>query len=159
MWKKFDEIWLTFWMLSGAKTCKYCRSRQELSNEYLVFTCKIRLRYSRERASRRLPKISQTLKKSWVHCASCSQRLLVRGFANLWKEHRVLGCHSLFPRKAVICSTRRTRICICTGRFGMGIGVRLKRGLASLAATMSTFAQRFNELMSLCTARSQLWSI
>ena len=28
----------------GAKVCKSCRSRQELSNEYLVFTCKIRLR-------------------------------------------------------------------------------------------------------------------
>ena len=38
-------------MLSGAKACKSCRSRQELSNEYLVFTCKIRLRFSRERAS------------------------------------------------------------------------------------------------------------
>ena len=38
-------------MLSGAKACKSCRSCQEFSNEYLVFTCKIRLRYSRERAS------------------------------------------------------------------------------------------------------------
>ena len=36
--------------LSGAKASKSCRSRQELSNEYLVFTCKIWLRYSRERA-------------------------------------------------------------------------------------------------------------
>ena len=27
-----------------------CRSRRELSNEYLLFTCKIWLRYSRERA-------------------------------------------------------------------------------------------------------------
>ena len=32
----FDEIWLKFWMLSGAKACTSCRSRQELSNEYLL---------------------------------------------------------------------------------------------------------------------------
>ena len=50
-------------MLSGAKACQSCRSRQELSNEYLVFTCKIRLRYSRERASQSLPKIRQKLEK------------------------------------------------------------------------------------------------
>ena len=50
-------------MLSGAKACKSCRSRQELSNEYLVFTCKIWRRYSRERASQSLQKISQKLEK------------------------------------------------------------------------------------------------
>ena len=43
----------------GAKACKSCRSRQELSNEYFVFTYKMWLRYSRERASQSLPKISQ----------------------------------------------------------------------------------------------------
>ena len=32
----FDEILLKYWVLSGAKACKSCRSRQELSNEYLV---------------------------------------------------------------------------------------------------------------------------
>ena len=58
----------------GAEVCKFCRSRQELSpfepdsysNEYLlpVFTCKIWRRYSRERASQSLPKISQELEKS-----------------------------------------------------------------------------------------------
>ena len=37
--------------LSGAKVCNYCRSHQELSNECLVFRCKERRRYSRERAS------------------------------------------------------------------------------------------------------------
>ena len=31
--KKIREI---VWDLSGAKVCKYCRSRQELSNEYLL---------------------------------------------------------------------------------------------------------------------------
>ena len=31
-----DEIWLKFWDLSGAEVCKSCRSRQELSNEYLL---------------------------------------------------------------------------------------------------------------------------
>ena len=59
--KKFDEIWLIFWMLSGAEVCKSCRSRQELSNEYLVFTCNISRRYSREQASQSLPNISQKL--------------------------------------------------------------------------------------------------
>ena len=33
---KFDEKTLKYWSLSGAKACKSCRSRQELSNEYLV---------------------------------------------------------------------------------------------------------------------------
>ena len=32
--KKFDDIWLNFWMLSGAKACKYCRSRQTFSHIY-----------------------------------------------------------------------------------------------------------------------------
>ena len=34
----------------GARGCKSDRSRQELSNEYLVFTYRNRRRYSRERA-------------------------------------------------------------------------------------------------------------
>ena len=34
--KKFDEILLKYWGLSGAKARKSCRSRQELSNEYLL---------------------------------------------------------------------------------------------------------------------------
>ena len=34
--KKFDEILLKYWRLSGAKACKSCRSPQELSNEYDV---------------------------------------------------------------------------------------------------------------------------
>ena len=38
----------------GAKVCRSCRSRQKLSHEYLVFTCKNRLRYIRERASQSL---------------------------------------------------------------------------------------------------------
>ena len=40
----------------GAKMCKSCRSRQELSDEYVLFSCKKLLRYSRERASQSLPK-------------------------------------------------------------------------------------------------------
>ena len=34
--KKFDENFLKYWGLSGAKACKSCRSRHELSNEYLL---------------------------------------------------------------------------------------------------------------------------
>ena len=34
--KNVDDFWLKFWDLSGAKVCKSCRSRQELSNEYLL---------------------------------------------------------------------------------------------------------------------------
>ena len=54
-------------MLSVAKLCKSCRSRQELSNEYLLFTMsciylQIRHRYSRERASQSLPKITSSQK-------------------------------------------------------------------------------------------------
>ena len=36
--KKFDDFFLKYWGLSGAKACKSCRSRQELSNEYLFAT-------------------------------------------------------------------------------------------------------------------------
>ena len=43
--------------------CEPCRSRQELSNVYLVFACKNRLRHSRERASQSLLKISQQFEK------------------------------------------------------------------------------------------------
>ena len=34
--KNVDDFGLKFWDLSGAKVCKSCRSRQELSNEYLL---------------------------------------------------------------------------------------------------------------------------
>ena len=34
--KKFDENFLKYWGLSGAKACKSCRSLQELSNEYFL---------------------------------------------------------------------------------------------------------------------------
>ena len=34
--KKFDENFLKYWGLSGAKACTSCRSRQELSNEYFL---------------------------------------------------------------------------------------------------------------------------
>ena len=34
--KNVDDFWLNFLDLSGAKMCKYYRSRQELSNEYLL---------------------------------------------------------------------------------------------------------------------------
>ena len=33
---KFDENFLKYCGLSGAKACKSCRSRQELSNEYFL---------------------------------------------------------------------------------------------------------------------------
>ena len=35
--KRFDEILLKHRGLRGAKTCKSCRSRQELSNEYKYY--------------------------------------------------------------------------------------------------------------------------
>ena len=35
---------------NGAKECTSCRYRKMLKHEYLVFTCKGRRRYSRERA-------------------------------------------------------------------------------------------------------------
>ena len=47
----FDEILLKFCDRRGAKGCKSDRSHQELSNEYLIFTCKNRRRYNRERTS------------------------------------------------------------------------------------------------------------
>ena len=34
--KNVDDFWLKFSDLSGAKICKSCRSRHELSNEYLL---------------------------------------------------------------------------------------------------------------------------
>ena len=43
--------------------CKSCRSRQELSNEYLLSTCKLWRRFSRGWASQSLPNISHKLEK------------------------------------------------------------------------------------------------
>ena len=65
-----EALFMVFQLDSrGAKACKSCTSRQELSNGYFLFSCKIRLRYSRERASQSLPKISQKLEerleKTW----------------------------------------------------------------------------------------------
>ena len=34
--RNVDDFWLKFWDLSGAKICKSCISRHELSNEYLL---------------------------------------------------------------------------------------------------------------------------
>ena len=48
-WRFLSEI---LRLNSGAEVCKSCRSRQELSNEYLL--AKNRRRYSRERASQSL---------------------------------------------------------------------------------------------------------
>ena len=45
---------LKYWGLRGAKPCKSCRSFTKFSNEYLLFACKNRRRYSRERAPRSL---------------------------------------------------------------------------------------------------------
>ena len=68
--KNVDDFWLEFWDLSGAKVCKSCRSRQELSNEYLLakigglldLACLLAClrRYSRERAS-------QSLEENSIH--------------------------------------------------------------------------------------------
>ena len=39
MKKKFNETFLKYWGVSNTKTCKSCRSRQELSNEYFLAKC------------------------------------------------------------------------------------------------------------------------
>ena len=44
--------------MQDLQVCKSCRSRQELSHEYLLFTCKIWYRYSRERHSQSLEVLS-----------------------------------------------------------------------------------------------------
>ena len=57
-WRCPEALFMVFQLDSqGAKVCKSCRSRQELSNGYLLFTCKIWLRYSRGGASESLPKV------------------------------------------------------------------------------------------------------
>ena len=56
--KTFDEKILKYWGLSGAKACKSCRSRQELSNEYLL--AKIRF----DTAENESLKVCQTFAKS-----------------------------------------------------------------------------------------------
>ena len=67
------------------KTRKSCRSRQELSYEYLLFSCKKWLRYSRERAVRSLlisptnqPSLGHTYRSgNVVHNLVCDLRLSV----------------------------------------------------------------------------------
>ena len=62
----FDELLMKYRGLSGAKACKYRRSRQEVSNEYLVAKFGVRMqllaclrRYSRERVLESLQNGSQ----------------------------------------------------------------------------------------------------
>ena len=43
------------WTPKAVQRSALCRSRRELSNAYLVFTCKMWLRYTRERALQSLP--------------------------------------------------------------------------------------------------------
>ena len=50
--KKFNEFLRVFWIRSGAKVCKSCRSWKMLKKR--VFGCKNRLRYRRERALKSL---------------------------------------------------------------------------------------------------------
>ena len=52
--KKWDDFLLKFSGRSSANIYTSCKSGQELSHEYLLFTCKHWLRYSRERASQNL---------------------------------------------------------------------------------------------------------
>ena len=60
---------LKFWGLGGAQVCKSCRSRQELSHEYVVLTSKNRRRHSREGASQRLEVIQ------FIHSFASSLRV------------------------------------------------------------------------------------
>ena len=56
---------------------KSCRSRQELSNEYLLFTCKIRLRYS----SFRTPPVPSVFEDSPVYQPASQPRTSLSKFA------------------------------------------------------------------------------
>ena len=99
----------------GVKACKSCRSRQELSNE--LFTCKIRLRYSRERASQRLPEISQKVRLRLRNNIGIWVLLILRftifyGFfpdaADLWMPKRATPNKPAAPKWAVKPAPRRT---------------------------------------------------
>ena len=57
------ERWFFYWIQKVQKYVHLGISRQELSNAYLLIACKFWRRYSRERASQSLPKISQKLEK------------------------------------------------------------------------------------------------
>ena len=61
-----EKVWRDLAEILNAERCakkagQSCSSREELSNEYLVFTCKNQRRYSRKQASQSLSKISQKL--------------------------------------------------------------------------------------------------
>ena len=113
--KRFPEIF-RFWIQSGAifmvilldskcaKACESCRSCQELSNEYLVFSCKNRRRYSRDRASQSLPKISWRLEEKFKFKTNIGVRRLAnpqelprtimqyKSCSSLWGNHRRGNC-------------------------------------------------------------------
>ena len=78
---------------NGAKEC-IVRSRRELSNEYLVFTCKIWIRYSRERAWFQADLIFKNVLPSRDFILPCvSHPPIARGCGGLAsRQPRFLGC-------------------------------------------------------------------
>ena len=62
----FHEIWLNSRMRSSAKVCKSCRSRRELSNEYLLFSIHCLLaNFGVDTAENGSLKVCQKLAKRW----------------------------------------------------------------------------------------------
>ena len=67
MRNKVDEIWNNFLMLSGAKACKSCRSRQELSNEHLIYlqnSASVQPRTSLSKFAKNEPKVRIKVRKN-----------------------------------------------------------------------------------------------
>ena len=64
-----------------------CRSRRELSNEYLVFTCNIWLRHSRERALYSLPSLRIQIAQVFIIVTQLCAAGLVAGVLVLFTTH------------------------------------------------------------------------
>ena len=131
-----DESLINCWDWSGAEECTSCWSRKMLNNEYLLFTCKDRRRYSRERA------ISKNMKKRitrtpyfergkgcsltrWkISMVSVSKRTFAKMlrksagkleqiFQNIWEQSEASTCRrlALSNRRRVDACTRCTQSC------------------------------------------------
>ena len=156
---------MNFRIRSGAKACKYCGSRQELSNEYyrtsiyyLVFTCNIWRRYIREQASQRLPTITQTLeKKSHWHISHLLISVNIKKPGVLVPQNSgIAGDPGTSRRFGGMGSTALQLICKAASTAGCQAGLRESQLPACLTTAGGRLGSKVNLACRVCERHSSV---